>query len=64
MNSSVFRAILAMDSYNRGYGQGVNGLSGTSLGAATILRDSTERVATEGGIAAGFYASAYNCKLR
>jgi hypothetical protein len=62
MNADVFRAILAMDSYNRRYGQGVNGLSavpGTQLGAATVLDDSILRLGAESA-ETGFYASAYS----
>jgi hypothetical protein len=60
-NSSVFRAILAMDSYNRGYGAGVSGLSQaneTRIGTAKIIKngDDAEGLAQ----AAGFYALAYD----
>jgi hypothetical protein len=60
MNENVFRAILAMYSYNRGYGAGVNGLSqtvGTTIGNATIIANAED----DNGVAqaAGFYASAY-----
>ena len=47
-----------MDSYNRGYGQRINGLSnaiGTSIGAATLTGNDTSIKAR----AAGFFASAY-----
>jgi hypothetical protein len=62
MNPDVFRAILAMDSYNRGYGRGINDLVGTKLGAATLGPDSS--ILTDGSgnrldIPVGFYASAY-----
>jgi hypothetical protein len=44
MNRDLFLAVLSMDSYNRGYGQGVTGLTVevnvTKLGKATILTDS------------------------
>ncbi len=37
MNSDVFLSILAMDSYNRGYGSGLSGLPQTgTIGSATI----------------------------
>ena len=55
----LFAAILAMDAYNRGYGQGVFGLSDaatTAIGNATITL-------SDGGSAAqaiGFYALAYS----
>ena len=68
MNRDLFLAILAMDSYNRGYGENVSGLaspgpngsSGSSIriGRATILRDAND---AEGvAEAAGFYALAYD----
>jgi len=56
----LFLAILAMDSYNRGAGAGIDGLSseaGTTIGTATIGIDSSD----DSGVAedAGFYAIAY-----
>ena len=57
--NSLFAAILSMDSYNRGYGAGIGGLSdatGTQIGEAKITN-------TDGTAAAqsdGFYAVAYN----
>jgi hypothetical protein len=45
MNEDVFRAILAMDSYNRGYNAGITGLSGTQIGNATV---STQSDSSEG----------------
>ena len=60
MNEHVFLSILAMDSYNRGYNQGVKGLGDTGqIGTATIgpqsniSDDSVE-------VLAGFYAISYN----
>lgn len=65
MNQDVFRAILAMDSYNRGYGQGVKINSadsvtgqaevGRQLGNATIIAQNITQSAKD----VGFYASAY-----
>ena len=58
MSSDLFKAILAMDAYNRGYKPGIEGLSeapGTKLGNATIL-DSKGDVEAQ---SAGFYAIAY-----
>lgn len=49
--------ILAMDAYNRGYGQGVN-ISGATLGGATIAHQSDTEVGSP-GVNAGFYAIAY-----
>jgi len=61
MNVELFKAILAMDSYNRGYGAGtgnsINGLGGvgSQIGNATIIDDKGDAEAQ----AAGFYAVAY-----
>ena len=62
MNPDLYLAILAMDAYNRGYGQGVNGLSNapnTQLGETTILTDSIAKLG-DAAMGAGFYAVAYN----
>lgn len=65
MDASLFRAILAMDSYNRGndtIGQSVvlpTELGVTKLGDATISKQS-DIFATSDDVAAGFYAIAYN----
>lgn len=57
MNRDVFLSILAMDSYNRGYGPGIKGLpSSGKLGNATILNIDLPN----GSQAAGFYAIAYD----
>ena len=59
MNRDLFLAILALDSYNRGYGPGIEGLSSTGdIGKANILTfpDSV----SAGWQAAGFYAIAYD----
>ena len=46
MNRDLFLAILSMDSYNRGYGQGITGLSNTGLiGNASILSQTDIRPA-------------------
>ena len=64
INATLFKAILAMDSYNRGYGQGLilpNVVFGTTkIGNAIISNDSLNTSATNGGVAAGFYAISYN----
>ena len=59
-NDDLFRAILAMDTYNRGYNAGLGdpntGLAGTQIGLATIRRD----IDLPGGAqAASFFAQAY-----
>jgi hypothetical protein len=62
MNKDLFLAILAMDSYNREYGAGVN-LTGSTIGQASILTraslgiDDTEYAAWQ---STGFYAIAYD----
>ncbi len=57
----LFLAILALDSYNRGYNAGVAGLSDAgSLGTATLTTDSTEKLGLGATQAAGFYATAYD----
>lgn len=59
MNRDVFLSILAMDSYNRGYGANVGGLSQSGgIGTATIGINADDPA----GVAqsAGFYAIAYN----
>ena len=58
MDNDVFRAILALDSYNRGYHPGIEGLSsavGTNIGMATIIGDDGQQAAQD----IGFYAIAY-----
>ena len=41
MNNVLMKAILAMDSYNRGYDQGVE-ITGSQIGRATITSDSID----------------------
>ena len=61
MNRNLFLAILAMDSYNRGYGVGIKGLGGvgSGIGDATILSQS-DTLAGSLSVSAGFYAIAYD----
>lgn len=58
MNYQLFNAILAMDSYNRGYGAGIllPSTIGTQIGDVTI--SATRGQSDAEGI--GFYAIAYN----
>ncbi len=59
MDRDLFLAILAMDSYNRGYGAGVTGLSETGgIGNATIRP--FQEGEQSGWQSAGFYAIAYD----
>ena len=60
ISPELLYAILAMDSYNRGYGEGVEGLGGigSSIGDAEFVVQSNI-IATSDEVAAGFYASAY-----
>ena len=68
ISPDLFRAILAMDSYNRGYNAGLDvydGIPLSGIGAATINDDSTEALGNDAnGKAideyASFYAIAYN----
>jgi hypothetical protein len=55
-SNDVFLAVLAMDSYNRGYLTGLKALTGTGIGTATIVED---KVGDEEK-AAAFYAVTYN----
>lgn len=57
MNAELLRAILAMDAYNRGYGEGVLGLGTSAIGDATFLRDANDQEGLAQAI--GFYAAAY-----
>jgi hypothetical protein len=59
MNSDVLLSILALDTYNRGDGANVGGLSESgSIGTATIRPFKPGE--QDGWAAAGFYAIAYN----
>lgn len=53
-------AILAMDSYNRGYEPGILGLGGvnTKVGSATFVRES-DVDSRSAAVKDGFYATAY-----
>ena len=59
--SQLMMAILAMDSYNRGYDEGITELGGlgTKIGNATII-DESDILDNSAGVNAGFYAVAYN----
>ena len=62
MNRKVFLSILAMDSYQRGYSPGINGILGNSIGSATIVPRESVGISDEKYSAwqiDGFYASAY-----
>jgi hypothetical protein len=56
MDQDVFPALLALDSYNRGYHPGIDGLAGNSIGEATIVRTDDDPDAQD----IGFYAIAYS----
>ena len=60
VSDELFLAILAMDSYNRGYGAGIDELGGigSKLGNATISTDAGKILGADAQ-AAGFYAVAY-----
>jgi hypothetical protein len=58
MNSEVFRALLALDSYNRDYNAGIEGLEGNALGNATIIkRDGFEPAQDIGFYAIGLFVN-------
>ncbi len=63
MDRDLFLAILAMDAYHRGYGEGVNlgaiTLGTTKIGNATIT-DQSDIDANSDERNAGFYAIAYD----
>src|SRR3954468_20211656 len=63
MDDNLFKAILAMDSYNRGYKEGVkledgSAVVGTILGNVTIIQQRGFRL-DDPDVIAGFYAVAY-----
>ena len=57
ISKELMLAILSMDSYNRGYGAGIEGLGGpgSQIGTATMLN----KTIPAGSEEAGFYAAAY-----
>jgi hypothetical protein len=61
ISDDLFRAILAMDAYNRGYNAGIGsgplglGGVGSQIGNATVTRQDGEATAQ----AAGFFAQSY-----
>ena len=61
MNNEVFLSLLALDSYNRGYGENVGGLAASgSIGSATIVTDALGELDEQAVLNTGFYAIAYN----
>ncbi len=61
VSPTLMQAILAMDSYNRGYNEGIAGLGGvgSQIGNAVISQQSNVLEGSD-EIEAGFYAVAYN----
>ncbi|MGH7249925.1 MAG: hypothetical protein ACREGC_03040, partial [Minisyncoccia bacterium] len=57
MNTSLMNAILSIDSYNRGYAQGI--IITGNIGKATFIKES-DITADGAAVSAGFYASAYS----
>lgn len=57
ISQELMTALLSMDSYNRGYGEGILGLggAGSQIGTATMLNYALP----SGSEAAGFYAATY-----
>lgn len=61
MNTEVFLSILAMDSYNRGYGQNVGGLSNTGqIGQASIIKLPNAASVQSAWQSTAFHAIAYS----
>jgi hypothetical protein len=62
MTTEVYMALLAMDSYNRGYGQSLdvvaNGASTTQIGNANV-EISSNTIPASSEVAAGFFAQSY-----
>ena len=60
ISSELMLAILAMDSYNRGYNQGISGLGGTgTLIGTAVLGASSNTAERSDAVAASFFAQAY-----
>jgi len=61
ISKNLLVAILAMDSYNRGYSQGILGLDdpNAQIGPAKFLRQSSVNT-NSAEFQAGFYAAAYD----
>ncbi len=60
MNQDVFLSLLALDSYNRGYGANLELGPATQIGNAQIGENAETLIAPGVAQAAGFYAIAYN----
>jgi hypothetical protein len=61
ISKDLFLAILSMDSYNRGYTRGIDGLGGIGSGIGNaVIRDQSDTANGSAGVSAGFYAIAYN----
>ncbi len=61
MDREVFLSLLALDSYNRGYGENLSGLPTSGLiGEAAILTDALGSLNQQDVLNAGFYAIAYD----
>jgi hypothetical protein len=58
ISSDLFLSILAMDSYNRGYDEGIK-LSGTTIGNAT-LEQRSQIAPGSPEVLAGFFAQSYS----
>jgi hypothetical protein len=61
-SKDLLLAILALDSYNRGYNVGIGGLSqdpGTKIGNATVGKNAQTDLSPGTAQAAGFYAVSY-----
>jgi len=63
ISNELMYAILSMDAYNRGYGEGIEGLYGqnTRIGKASFISESDVLLGSV-GVTSGFYASVYSYK--
>ena len=60
MEDNVLKAILAMDSYNRGYDQGIRTLGGVGSKIANVtISQQSEVLEGTANVSTGFYAAAY-----
>lgn len=62
ISNDLFMAILAMDTYNRGYNPAISGLSdaaGTQIGNATLQSTSATKLPQGVAEDASFYAQSY-----
>ena len=61
MNNNLYQALFALDAYNRGYAEGIEGLGGvfSQIGNATLSQQSNTQGSSD-EVNASFYAVAYS----